>query len=236
MGKKGGIDATRLALGGYDREMERYGIKGPTGGGRALEMQGLSGGDYRDAKDVEKDLINAARNDYDTRRTLEAAAMSGKKKAQDILDSGFRNIGDVTNASNFFEKAAKRHGQGGEFSNVSDFMGLTQSMVERDRRKLNESIDERIAAGQEKETPLDRARATFQPGDTNIYSPDAAKAFGYVDAFESRARGEGDYTMTDVRFGNRNTQEAAAQELADAYKAGVKSRLSPDFKMDRIFT
>ena len=42
--------------------------------------------------------------------------------------------------------------------------------------------------------------------------------------------------MSDVRFGDSGTQEAAAQELADAYKAGVKKRLSPDFKMDRIFT
>ena len=31
-------------------------------------------------------MQDAARNDYDTRRTLEAAALSGKKKAQE--DSG----------------------------------------------------------------------------------------------------------------------------------------------------
>ena len=140
MGKKnkGGIDATRLMMGGYDRETKRFDVEGMQMGGRASQM---SGNEYRSEKDVEKDMVNAARNDYDLRRTLEAAAMSGKGKAQKILDRGFKNAGDITNAINFSEKAAKRHGQGGDFSSASDYMGLTQSMVERDRRKMIEGLE-----------------------------------------------------------------------------------------------
>ena len=146
MGKKnkgGKIDATRLLLGGYDRELERFGVKGMQFG------RSSAGQEYRSPEDVEKDVIDAARNDYDLRRTLEAAA-SGKGKGKKILDKGFKNIGDVTNAANFSEKAAKRHGQGGDFSSASDYMGLTQSMVERDRRKHDEAIDKRTESMLEK--------------------------------------------------------------------------------------
>ena len=43
------------------------------------------------------------------------------------------------------EKAAKRHGQGGDFSSGSDYMGLTQSMVERDRAKQTAAYDKTYA-------------------------------------------------------------------------------------------
>ena len=129
---------SRMNLGGYDRELKRYGVAGPQFG------RSDAGQEYRSAQDVEKELIDAARNDYDTRRTLEAAALSGKGKAQKILDSGFKSIDDVTNASNFMEKSAKRHGQGGDFSSASDYMGLTQSMVERDRDKQTQAINDQV--------------------------------------------------------------------------------------------
>ena len=133
---------SRMLLGGYDRELERYGVEGPRFGGRAQEMTGKS---YRSAEDVEKDIINAARNDYDLRRTVEAAALSGKKKAINLQKNGFNSIDDVTNWGNFSEKAAKRHGQGGDFSSASDYMGLTKSMVQRDRNKQTAAYDETYA-------------------------------------------------------------------------------------------
>ena len=81
MGKKsdGPSIHSRMLLGGYDRELERYGVEGPRHG-----RTDRGGDGYRSAEDVEKDLIAAARNDYDLRRTVEAAAMSGKGKAQSI--------------------------------------------------------------------------------------------------------------------------------------------------------
>ena len=138
---------SRMLLGGYDRELERYGVEGPRFGGRAQEMTGKS---YRSAEDVEKDIIDAARNDYDLRRTVEAAALSGKKKAIELQKKGFKSLDDVTNWGNFSEKAAKRHGQGGDFSSASDYMGLTKSMVLRDRRKHDEAIDKRTESMLEK--------------------------------------------------------------------------------------
>ena len=117
-------------------------------------------------------MINAARNDYDLRRTLEAAAMSGKGKAQKLLDKGFKNAGDITKAMNFSEKAAKRHGQGGDFSSASDYMGLTQSMVERDRAKQTAAYDKQYATKDEladvksaEEQVNEAQAATYEPSD-----------------------------------------------------------------------
>lgn len=130
------------SLSGKNSDLEkRYGVSGvrmSKPGSETWEE------DTRNRENYRKNMQEGARNDYDTRRTLEAAAMSGKKKAQDILDSGFKNVGDIRNAQNFFEKAAKRHGQGGAFDSASDYMGLTQSMVERDREKFSADIDGRI--------------------------------------------------------------------------------------------
>ena len=126
------------SLSGKNSDLEkRYGVgavKLSRPGSETWEEDTKSRENYR------KDMQEGARNDYDTRRTLEAAAMSGKKKAQKIIDSGFKDISDIRNAQNFMEKAAVRHGQGGDFSSASDYMGLTQSMVERDRRKQEENL------------------------------------------------------------------------------------------------
>ena len=129
---------------GKNRDIEeRYGIERVGFGGRPGESGQREA--FNDMKSYKDRMVEAFRNDYDARRTLESAAMSGKKKAQDILDSGFKSVSDIRNAQNFFEKAAKRHGQGGAFTNASDFIGLTQSMVERDRRKFTEDIEGMIS-------------------------------------------------------------------------------------------
>lgn len=142
MGKKndGPSIHSRMVLGGYDRELERFGIEGP--------RLGRSDGnqEYRSAEQVEKEIIEAARNDYDLRATMNAAARSGKNKAIELEKKGFKDIGDVTNWMNFSEKAAKRHGQGGDFGSASDYMGLTKSMEIRDRRKQTEEYSKMFAS------------------------------------------------------------------------------------------
>ena len=96
--------------------------------------------DKLNRENYQKNMVEGARNDYDLRRTMEAAAMSGKKKAIKLQKKGFNDIGDVRKWQNFSEKAAERHGQGGAFDSASDYMGLTKSMVMRDRRKQEENL------------------------------------------------------------------------------------------------
>lgn len=82
---------------------------------------------------LKKDVATAASNDYDLRETLTAAASAGKSKAQKILKEGwnYKDLSAINNAHNFQEKAAKRHGQGGNFETASDAMGLTRSMQDK---------------------------------------------------------------------------------------------------------
>ena len=217
---------TRMLLGGYDRELERYGVEGMRGGGRAMEMTGKS---YRSAEDVEKDIINAARNDYDLRRTMEAAALSGKKKAIDLQKKGFKSIDDVTNWGNFSEKAAKRHGQGGDFSSASDYMGLTKSMVQRDRRKFTEANDAKYATKEELNAleQKEAAQEAFDDADVDL-SPD-------VQAAKDRASEWSKNLGGDVygASGGEDEQDSSAvmptdtdsYEAGQSYLSGFKEKL-----------
>ena len=117
--------------------LDRYGVEGQRMGGRAVEMTGQS---YRSADDVSKDLAKAAMNDYDTRRTMEAQAMAGKKKAQKYAENGFKNTKDVMKANNMFERWHKKTGNGGDFSSNSDFAGLTHNSVQRERDKFSRDL------------------------------------------------------------------------------------------------
>ena len=158
-----------------DQMEERFGINVRNGAGWKSDS-GESYKDYRDSSDWHSKMTDAARNDYDLRRTLEASAMSGKGKAQKLLDKGFNNLDDVAHAMNFSEKAAKRHGQGGDFSSASDYMGLTQSMVERDRNKQTESYDNKYATNdalaEMKEKMLNAAKNNKQSESTEYTESD----------------------------------------------------------------
>ena len=76
MGKKNKIKDVDFYGGNekVDKLLKRYGVKGANTGRS-------DGGTRRSAKDVKRELKDAARNDYDTRRSLEAAGLSGNKKA-----------------------------------------------------------------------------------------------------------------------------------------------------------
>ena len=165
-------------------QLERFGVEGYSHG------RTDRGSNYRSAKDVQDDLIEAARNDYDLRRTLEASAMSGKKKANKILDKGFTSIGDINNATNFQAKAAKRHGQGGQFSSAKDMMGLTQSMVERDRNKLMEDIKAKTKAATPELPPAPPPEAQFTITEEEDAANDAARDERISDYEAGRASGE----------------------------------------------
>ena len=219
MGKKnkGGINATRLILGGYDREMERFGVDGMQMGGRASQM---SGKEYRSEKDVEKDLLKAAAGDASFVNALQSAAMSGKGKAKKILDKGIKNIGDLTNANNFLEKAAKRHGQGGSFSSPSDRMGLAYSMAKRDRNKMIEGL----------EIP--------DADDINAVKPDAGPSFDGEETDAMRKNRE-EVEAYEAGMGSEGTRifggdpASSAKGFSDEYKLNVARGLELSGKKTR---
>ncbi len=136
---KGGFDSfvnPQLLNKNESKAAKRYGID-PQDYGFSKANVGIQ---KKDPRDFSKDVANAAMNDYDTRRTIEAAAMAGKNKAQKYAKEGFNSLEDVTKANNMFRKMHERAGNGGDFSSNSDYAGLTYGQVNRDRNKLMESI------------------------------------------------------------------------------------------------
>ena len=225
MGKKsdGPSIHSRMLLGGYDRELERYDVKGPQFG------RSSAGQEYRSAKDVEKEIIHKARNDYDLRRTVEAAAMSGKKKAIKLQKKGFKSIDDVTNWANFSEKAAKRHGQGGDFSSASDYMGLTKSMVLRDRAKQDEAYRREFASIKDMNALRDDLEA--QEEATN-YQPQPIEKSDALARAEDRLA-EAESSPISI-YGQNNDAAATDNPPADAskhflydYREKVKEKYGP---------
>ena len=63
---------------------------------------------YGGFEGIRKDLLAAANNDYDTRRTIEAANRAGIEGAKDYT-KGFETVDDVVGAHNFLAEQAKNY-------------------------------------------------------------------------------------------------------------------------------
>ena len=210
---------------GKAKEMEdRFGVNVRQGAGWKSDG-GETYEEYQESSDWHNKMTDAARNDYDLRRTLEAAAMSGKSKADKILDKGFNNLDDVAHAMNFSEKAAKRHGQGGDFSSNSDYMGLTQSMVERDRRKQTEGYNKDFALGADLAALRTEMDERFDEKSENVLpaqlSETTSAAESTKDEYELNLGGTG----TEIFGGGSPQEQEQAQEFADNAKDQVKKGL-----------
>ena len=191
MGKDNKFSAFDYMQGGKIRKLgDQYGVDAseynvlmgrPTGSGR----------DYKgDRDDYEKAVAAAAMNDYDTRRTMEAQALSGKKKARKYAEEGFQNITDVVKANNMRERWHKNAGNGGSFSSASDFAGQTMRAVDRERRTqtraINSSVDEKVSALKNEFTERikeqqEKAKAPVQTTPTSSRLADARKAVSDMD-------------------------------------------------------
>ena len=188
---------------------ERYGIKHSDYG---FGRPGEGGVQKKDPKDYGKDVAAAAMNDYDTRRTIEAAAMSGKKKAQQYAENGFSDITDVTKANNMFAKMHKRHGNGGDFSSNSDYAGLTYNMVQRDRRKLMDSM----SANEQKDQA---ERGVAEPTTPSTELQDARDT---VDELENK-----DYDIFNSNISNGDNEDQrnkASQAFLGKYTLDLKDK------------
>lgn len=213
---------------GKAKEMEeRFGVNVRQGAGWK-SGSGESYEEYQESSNWHNKMTDAARNDYDLRRTLEAAAMSGKGKADKILKKGFNNLDDVAKAMNFSEKAAKRHGQGGDFSSNSDYMGLTRSMVQRDRAKQTAAYDETYAKTTDLNDLKDKlmSEATEKAAGSAPIEPSDRMAAA-EDRLEKAAGGTGNkppslFDKDNAAPSKADDQADAARNFLDDYTADVK--------------
>jgi hypothetical protein len=177
--------------------MDRYDVKPASFGGRPGEWGGGDESRRRLPEDIDKELAKAAMNDYDTRRTLEAQAMAGKKKAQKYAQNGFKDSVDVIKANNMFERWHKKQGNGGDFSSASDYAGLTWNSVQRDREKshrqfasiqdlnaLRDDLEAQEEASQKQARPIEKSDALARAEDrlNQDYSPGSIYSQNNTDA------------------------------------------------------
>ena len=109
---------------------ERYGIK-PSD--YAFGRPGAGGIQKKNPMDFSAHVAAAANQDYDTRRTMEAAAMSGHSKSKKYAEGGFGGLEDVTKANNIMRRMHENDGNGCSFSSASDYAGVTFGQVNKER-------------------------------------------------------------------------------------------------------
>lgn len=135
-GWKEGLAGDYLGISTKAKLGKKFGIKGPTGGGRALEMQGLSGSDYRSEAAYEQDIASAMNKDYHIQRSLEAAGLSGDRKAAKMSAKGFKNYNQAIKAWDHLGTLKKEHVGGGGMFGDKNAASLTSALVTNDRERL----------------------------------------------------------------------------------------------------
>ena len=138
---------------------ERYNVRGAQGG--KPDNYG-PGSERRDEQDVYNDILAASRNDYDTRRSIEAAALSGNKKAKKLNEGGFNSLNDVAKAQNVLAKLKKKHVGGGGMGGAKNIMGLTDALVTRERERLVEDLRKPAVNGSTVNTEPPTQHSFFQ--------------------------------------------------------------------------
>ena len=201
--------------------LDRYGVRG-----QVIKKADNRYGDnaYRGSDEVKKDLQKAMSQDYDTRRTLEAAAMSGDKKAKKLIKKGFKNFQAMEDTQSYFEKQHKKEGGGGQFSSVNDYMNLTQSMVQKDRNAQTAAYDEKYAKTTDLNDLKDKLMA--QATEEAAAPIEPSDRMAQVEERLESAAGGSSNTPPSL-FDKDNAMPAKADDQADAARNFVE-----DYKKD----
>ena len=197
--------------------LKRYGVEGYRHGRTDRGSEG-----YRGVAEVRKDLANAMMNDYDTRRTMEAAAMAGNKKAKKFAKNGF-DAGNLQDAYGVMRKLKKKYVGGGGMDGAENRAGLTYEAVKADREAQTAAYDETYA----KTTDLNKmkeellAQAQSKVNDGKPIEPSDRFA-----AVQDRLEGAASNKPPSM-FDKDNAKPAKADDQADAARSFLD-----DYKLD----
>ena len=206
------------------------------------ERLGIDKGDFKDYNHSRSDrglmhnqgkyeeaVRKGMMNDYDTRRGLEAAAMSGDKKAGKIAAKGFSNLRQASKGYDYLAKLKKEHVGGGGFHGAKNKAGLTQALVELDREKQDEGYKREFASIKDMNALRDDLEA--QEEASNYQKPEIEKSDALARA-EDRVN-EADGGAGSI-YGSNNAPAATDNPPADAskhflydYRDKVKEKYGP---------
>ena len=199
-----------------DKEMaEQYGIDVSEYGN-----EGRPGENYDNKKsydDLKQDIARAASNDYDLRRSIEAAQQSGNKKAQKI--GSISNASEAYAATRFMAKTHKnRMGNTGEYGSANDQGNVTNYWVNKDRSKLADAMSPQEQQAEAEQAPVELS-TELQDAKEKVQAFENKK----YDIFKSNDTGS---TQTALSDGDDQRKQAAGSFL-DKYKLDVKANISP---------
>ena len=186
-----------------DDMMEKYGLERINNG---TDITGRGGYD----REAEAEAIaRAMANDYDTRRSIEAAQLAGNKKANK-LGVGISNISEAVNAERFMAKThANRMDMGGSYDGANDEGGVTKFWVDKDRKKLIDSVAPKSATEEgavEAYQPPEPGLSWNEAKEQGLLSEQAQEADERVDSFR-------DFQTSGEESRKRYTQQGAFDYL-----------------------
>ncbi len=186
---------------------KKYGV----GGVHFAHPDGRSGKPTRMPQDVERAVVAKMNQDYDVRRSLEAASMAGNKKAQNI--GAIDNIESALAAEKFMKKTHKnRMDLGGKYSSISDTTGVTDYWVNKDRSKL---VDSMSANEQQDQAE----KGVSEP------TPPSVEMQNARDTVDELGNKDYDVFSTNIDNGdNQNQRDQAAQAFLGKYKLDLKEK------------
>ena len=239
MGKKKKGNTVSASLWGHKNPKkfaelrERYGVEGAYGG--KPSAYGGTDDQPRSKEDVYNDIMAAARNDYDTRRGIEAAAMSGHKKSEKLAKGGFNNIKDVAKANNVLARLKKKHVGGGGMSGAKNIMGLTHALVEHDREVQDEGYRREFASIKDMNALRDDLESQEEASNHNPAPIEKSDALARAEERVNEAdHGPGSiYSSNNADAATDNPPADASKAFLYDYREKVKEKFAPSPRADR---
>ena len=166
-----------------DRVLKNYGIDERKYKDKSRGRPGLYEDENGGYAGMRRDLIKAANNDYDTRRMMEAAALTGDEDAKKYSKSGYKTVEDVGNAHKWIADNAKKHLGINKLDSTQEFAQLTSHYVNKDRDQMasKKFLDDKLNALKEQQKPKEVAEEN-----TEYVESDA------LSSAKKRLAGEGD--------------------------------------------
>jgi hypothetical protein len=201
------LEADKRMAGQYGIDVSEYGNQGRPGGG---------GVQKKSWDDLKQDVASAASNDYDVRRSIEAAQLAGNKKAQKI--GSISNASEAYAATRFMEKTHKnRMGNTGAYDGANDQGNVTNYWVNKDRGNLMDSMS---AAEQQKEA------------ESGAVAPVSTRLQDDRDTVEELDNKDYNIFDNNIDKGDNETQRT---EAADAFLGKFKLDLKKDKQIQPVF-
>ena len=193
--------------------LERYDVEGYRHG------RTDRGSTYRGFDEIKKDLSAAMMNDYDTRRSIEAAAMAGNKGAQKFAKKGFTsNANSLVGGWDLMKDLKKEYVGGGGMMDAENRAGLTHALVMADRENQTADYRDEFAPKSALEEMQNKIKQeAIAPEEPYTPSPELEQARAQEEEYNTQLDSFG-----DVITGSNNDK---AQDFKDKYSANVAGGL-----------